>query len=105
GRQRRALSPSCRIRHGGRPGAALFLARLSPHPEAHRQPRQTGHPQSRAGGAMMEPSLALQKAIRARLIGTPAVTALVPAANMLDKNSRPEVFPSIIIGEAQTVPG
>jgi len=54
---------------------------------------------------MMEPSLALQKAIRARLIGTPAVTALVPAANVLDKNSRPEVFPSIIIGEAQTVPG
>jgi hypothetical protein len=54
---------------------------------------------------MMEPSLALQKAIRARLIATSAVTALVPAANVLDKNNRPEVFPSIIIGEGQTVPG
>lgn len=53
----------------------------------------------------MEPSLALQKAIRARLVATSAVTALVPAANVLDKNSRPEVFPSINIGEGQTVPG
>lgn len=54
---------------------------------------------------MSDPSLDLQKAIRARLIGTPAVTALVPAANVLDKNNRPEVFPSIIVGEGQTVPG
>lgn len=55
---------------------------------------------------MMEPSLALQKAMRARLIGTPAVTALVPAANVLDRNAVPlNVFPSIIIGEGQTVPG
>lgn len=54
---------------------------------------------------MTEPSLALQKAIRARLIATPAVTGLVPAANVLDKNNRPEVFPAIIIGEAQIVPG
>lgn len=53
----------------------------------------------------MDPSLAMQKALRARLVAASAVTALVPAANILDKNNRPEVFPSIIIGEGQTVPG
>lgn len=54
---------------------------------------------------MIEPSLSLQKAIRQRLIATAALTSLVPAANILDKNSRPEVFPCIIIGESTTLPG
>jgi hypothetical protein len=53
---------------------------------------------------MTEPSLAMQAAIRARLVATGAVTSLVPATSILDKNSRPETFPSIIIGEGQTVP-
>lgn len=54
---------------------------------------------------MMEPSLALQKAVRARLVATSAVTTLVPAAHVLDRNNRPEVFPAIIIGEGQTILG
>lgn len=53
---------------------------------------------------MTEPSLPLQAAIRARLVATSAVTALVPAASILDRNARPVPFPSIIIGEGLTVP-
>lgn len=53
----------------------------------------------------MEPSLELQKAIRARLVAASAVTALVPAANIVDRNGTPAVFPCIVIGEGQTVPG
>lgn len=52
---------------------------------------------------MSEPSLALQTAIRARLIATPAVTALVPAASIFDRTTRPEDFPCIVIGDGQTV--
>lgn len=51
----------------------------------------------------MSAALAVQKAIRERLVGTAAVTALVPAANILDRNSRPAPDPSIIIGEDQEV--
>jgi hypothetical protein len=54
---------------------------------------------------MTDPSLDLQKGIRQRLIASSAVTALVPAANILDKNGPPEVFPCIIIGDGQTLPG
>jgi len=50
-----------------------------------------------------EPSLALQTAIRARLINTPAVMALVDADRIIDGPARPETFPTIIIGEGQTV--
>ncbi len=46
---------------------------------------------------------AVQTAIRARLIATPAVTALVPAASILDRNARPAPDPSIILGEGQSV--
>lgn len=53
----------------------------------------------------MEPSLELQKAIRSCLVASSAVVALVPATNILDRNARPLVLPSIIIGEGQTVPG
>ena len=52
---------------------------------------------------MTEPSLDLQKAIRERLIESSVVTSLVPAAHVLDRNSRPEVFPCILIGEGQTL--
>ncbi|ABA04881.1 hypothetical protein Nwi_1620 [Nitrobacter winogradskyi Nb-255] len=52
---------------------------------------------------MSSPALALQKAIRLRLINTAAVTALVPAANILDRNERPAPSPSIILGEDQEV--
>lgn len=52
---------------------------------------------------MSEPTLALQTAIRARLIETPAVMALVPADRIIDGPTRPERLPSIIIGDGQTV--
>ena len=52
----------------------------------------------------MEPSLDLQKAIRGRLIETSAVTSLVPAVHILDRNGRPEVFPCVLIGEGETMP-
>ena len=48
-------------------------------------------------------SYAVQKAIRARLIGVSAVTALVPASSILDRNERPAPDPSIILGEDQIV--
>ena len=51
----------------------------------------------------MSASLALQKALRARLIATSAVTDLVPAASILDRNARPNPDPSIILGEDQEV--
>lgn len=51
----------------------------------------------------MEASLAVQIALRARLVATPAVTARVPATAILDRNERPAPAPSIIIGEAQEV--
>lgn len=46
---------------------------------------------------------ALQVAIRARLVATSAVTALVPATSILDRNARPAPDPSIILGEGQSV--
>lgn len=52
---------------------------------------------------MSDPSLAVQKALRARLIATAAVTALVPAGNILDHNQRPAPDPSIVLGEDQVV--
>lgn len=52
---------------------------------------------------MSEPTLALQTAIRSRLIGTPAVISLVPADRIIDGPTRPDRFPSIIFGEGQTV--
>lgn len=51
----------------------------------------------------MSPEIALQKAVRARLIGTAALTQLVPAVSILDTNARPAPDPSIIIGEGQAV--
>ncbi|MBB4123287.1 DUF3168 domain-containing protein [Martelella radicis] len=51
----------------------------------------------------MSAELALQKAIRERLISSAAMTALVPAENILDRNERPAPDPAIIIGEGQSV--
>lgn len=53
----------------------------------------------------MSPDLALQKALRMQLVADAAVTALVPASAILDRNSRPAPDPSIIIGEGQWLPG
>jgi len=51
----------------------------------------------------MSADLAIQIAIRARLVATSAVTDLVPASNILDRNATPAPRPSIVIGEAQVV--
>ena len=50
-----------------------------------------------------EPSLDLQKAIRARLLASADLMALVPADNVLDSTGRPELMPAVLIGEGQTV--
>lgn len=47
----------------------------------------------------MSPSLAVQKALAARLVDDPAITALVAA-----QSGKPEHFPSILIGEDQEIP-
>lgn len=49
-----------------------------------------------------DPSLALQKAIRSRLIASPELMALVQAEHVLDANGRPEITPAVYLGEAQT---
>jgi len=51
----------------------------------------------------MSAALAFQKALRTRLVSTSAVTDLVPATNILDRNARPAPDPSIIIGEDQVL--
>jgi hypothetical protein len=52
---------------------------------------------------MSEPSLAVQKLILTKLTAYAPLLALVPAASIFDRNGRPEVFPCILLGEAQTV--
>lgn len=52
---------------------------------------------------MSEASLAAQAIIYDRLTNNSAIAALVPAGSIFDRNERPETFPCIIIGEAQTV--
>lgn len=51
----------------------------------------------------MDAETAIQKAIRARLLASPELLALVPAAHILDVNERPAPRPSIILGESQSV--
>lgn len=53
----------------------------------------------------MEPSLALQGAVRGRLVASSTLLALVPALNIRDANGLPSLFPSILLGEGQTAPG
>ncbi|MYZ46459.1 DUF3168 domain-containing protein [Propylenella binzhouense] len=52
---------------------------------------------------MTDPALALQAAIRSRLVADPGVTALVAASAIVDRG-RPETFPSILIGIGSTSP-
>ncbi len=52
----------------------------------------------------MEPSLDLQKAIRNRLVGASAVTSIIPAAAIVDRNATPALDHSIVIGEGITAP-
>ncbi len=51
---------------------------------------------------MIEPSLALQAAIRAHLINSPAVMAHVAADQVRSGSTRPDNFPSIVMAGAQT---
>ncbi len=53
---------------------------------------------------MTEPSLALQAAIRARLVGASAITSVIPATAIVDRNATPALDQSIVIGEAITGP-
>lgn len=52
---------------------------------------------------MSEASLAAQRLAVVGMRARPHLTALVPATNIFDRNERPEVFPCVIVGEAQTV--
>lgn len=51
----------------------------------------------------VEPSLAVQSAIRNRLINSPSVMARVDPAAIVDSTARPERYPCILLGESQTV--
>ncbi|MAY47159.1 MAG: hypothetical protein CML65_18140 [Rhodobacteraceae bacterium] len=51
----------------------------------------------------MSADLVVQKAIRARLVATSAVTDLVPATSILDRNGAPAPRPGIVIGESQVI--
>ena len=51
---------------------------------------------------MAEASLAAQRLAVATMRAHAALTALVPAANILDRHARPEVFPCILVGEGST---
>lgn len=51
---------------------------------------------------MIEPTLALQTAIRAALIAAPAVIALVPADNIRAGSTRPDKTPCIIMANGTT---
>jgi hypothetical protein len=51
----------------------------------------------------MSAEIALQTALRARLVGNAAVIALVPASAILDSHQRPAPSPSIMLGESQAV--
>lgn len=50
-----------------------------------------------------DPSLALQKAIRSRLIASTELMVLVPADHVMDANGRPEIMPAVYVGEGQTI--
>lgn len=51
--------------------------------------------------SVTEPSLALQTAIRTRLIASPHVMELVDPKEIRDGDTRPAAFPSIILGTGQ----
>lgn len=51
---------------------------------------------------MFEPTLALQTAIRAALISSPAVVALVPADHIRSGSTKPDKLPAIIMSDGNT---
>lgn len=51
---------------------------------------------------MIEPTLALQTAIRSALASSPAVTALVPADHIRSGSTRPDKTPCIIMSDGNT---
>ncbi|MHA7882584.1 DUF3168 domain-containing protein [Nitratireductor rhodophyticola] len=51
---------------------------------------------------MIEPTLALQTAIRAALIASPEVTTLVPSGHIRSGSTRPDDLPCIIMANGQT---
>jgi hypothetical protein len=51
---------------------------------------------------MIEPTLALQTAIRAALLASPAVTNLVPADHIRSGSTRPDKTPRIIMSDGNT---
>jgi hypothetical protein len=51
---------------------------------------------------MIEPTLAVQTAIRAALLDDPAVSALVPADHIQASGSRPDETPCIIMSDGST---
>ena len=53
----------------------------------------------------MSAELAVQKALRARLVASAGVLELVPAGSILDRHARPAPDPSIVLGEGQTLEG
>lgn len=53
----------------------------------------------------MSAALAVQIAVRNRLIETPEILGLIPADNIVDVNSFPLLDPSIILGEGQEIEG
>lgn len=52
---------------------------------------------------MIEPSLALQRAVYDRLRADPGVVALVPADHVFDRHGLPTVSPCVILGDDQTI--
>lgn len=52
----------------------------------------------------MEPSLPFQAAIRTRLVASSAVTSIIPASAIVDRNATPALDHSIVIGEGITAP-
>ncbi|SIP96803.1 Protein of unknown function [Rhizobium sp. RU20A] len=54
---------------------------------------------------MFEPTLALQTAIRAALIASPDVAALVPADHIRSGSTRPDKTPAIIMSDGNTANG
>jgi len=52
---------------------------------------------------MSEASLAAQRVAVMAMRSRPALLDLVPSANIFDRHTRPEIFPCVIVGEAQTV--
>ncbi|WP_024587624.1 DUF3168 domain-containing protein [Aliihoeflea sp. 2WW] len=53
---------------------------------------------------MIDPSLAMQVALRTRLVASSAVTSIVPATMIVDRNASPALDNGIVIGEGQTLP-